>query len=137
MEKPRKLEIATFMRWLLFVLRPHWQVIQLTSRYSIDKIPRIQFLVPWMLVELLVLISESWTIEQGNAHTTYKSLDSLDKLCGIFGLVACFVHLISAFGGTGFIREKGADSDSLLWKNTEVDMSILLLPCYFYTFWVV
>jgi hypothetical protein len=144
MEKQRKLEITTFMCWLLFVLRPLSQVIRLTSFHGTPwtKLFGFSFLVPWVLVELLVFISESWAIEQGNAHTTYQSLNSLDRLCGIFGLVACFVHLISAFGGplffiTGFTREKDADSNSLQWKNTRMDMSILLLPCYFYAFWIV
>jgi hypothetical protein len=100
-EKPRKLEITTFMRWLLFVLCPLSKVIRLTSFHGTPwtKLLGFSFLVPWILVELLVFISESWTIEQGNAHTTYKSLNSPDRLCGIFGLVACLVHLISAFEG--------------------------------------
>lgn len=43
MEKQRKLEITTFMCWLLFVLRPLASYsINLISRYSMDKTPRIQ-----------------------------------------------------------------------------------------------
>jgi len=47
MEKARKLEVATFMRWLLFALRPLSQVIRLTSFYGTPwtKFLRFSFLV--------------------------------------------------------------------------------------------